>query len=372
MSIRRKANGRYEVRWTEGGKRHGRTFDRKSDAAAFELDARRRRQLGGLLVPDLDVTLAEFCAEWWLLHVVPNLAAQTQLNYAWLRDKHVLPRLGNYRLTEISPRLVNRYRAELLVDGVGPPTVRKALAVLQSMLAMAEQEERIASNPVAKIRKPSQLPARRADPLSPYTVERLRRELGMRDATLVSVLAYAGLRPGEALALRWNRVGERSISVESSIALGKETRTKTGRARTVRLLGPLAQDLSEWREAGSRSGSCELVFPRADGSPWVPDDWKRWRRRIFQPASRRIGLQGARPYDLRSSFVSLLIAEGRTVLDVAMQAGHGAETCLRHYARLFAEQDLDQRASAEDQISSARRRVRGVDPGRGLDADADS
>ncbi len=72
MSVRRKANGRYEVRWTEGGKRHGRTFDRKSDAAAFELVARRRRQLGGLVVRDLDVTLAEFCAEWWVLHVVPN------------------------------------------------------------------------------------------------------------------------------------------------------------------------------------------------------------------------------------------------------------------------------------------------------------
>ncbi len=280
----------------------------------------------------------------------------------------MLPHLGNYRLTEISPRLVNRYRADLLADGVGSPTVRKALAVLQSMLAMAEQEERIGSNPVAKIRKPSQLPSRRVDPLPPYTIERLRRELTMRDATLVSVLAYAGLRPGEALALRWNRVGARSLSVEGSIALGQEKRTKTGRSRAVRLLAPLAQDLAEWREAGSRSGQRELVFPRPDQRPWMPDDWKRWRRRVFQPAARSVGLEGARPYDLRSSFVSLLIAEGRTVLDVALQAGHGAETCLRHYARLFAEQDIDERRSAEETIADARRRVRGVDAGRVGDA----
>ena len=99
----------------------------------------------------------------------------------------------------------------------------------------------------------------------------------------------------------------------------------------------------------------------------MPEDWKRWRRRIFQPASRRIGLEDVRPYDLRASFVSLLVAEGRTVLDVAMQAGHGAETCLRHYARLFAEQDWDQRDSAEEQIEDARRRVRGGGDARGDD-----
>ena len=50
-----------------------------------------------------------------------------------------------------------------------------------------------------------------------------------------------------------------------------------------------------------------------------------------------IGRAKARPYDLRHSFVSLLIAEGRTVIDVAQQAGHSPETCLRYYAHLFAE-----------------------------------
>ena len=118
--------------------------------------------------------------------------------------------------------------------------MRKALAVLQSMLAMAEQEERIVSDPEAKIRKPSQLPTGRSDPLAPYTVERLPRKVGRPDATLVSVLAYAGLRPGEAFASRWNRVGGRSLGIEGSISIGPEKRTKTGRGRTVRLLAPLA------------------------------------------------------------------------------------------------------------------------------------
>jgi integrase len=62
----------------------------------------------------------------------------------------------------------------------------------------------------------------------------------------------------------------------------------------------------------------------------------------------------ARPYDLRHSFVSLLIAEGRTVIDVAGQAGHSPETCLRYYAHLFAEFDPPVRVSAEELIRKAR------------------
>jgi hypothetical protein len=58
-------------------------------------------------------------------------------------------------------------------------------------------------------------------------------------------------------------------------------------------------------------------------------------RRLQQLAAPLLpGQRRARPYDLRHSFVSLLIAEGRTVIDVAGQAGHSPETCLRYYAHL--------------------------------------
>ncbi len=57
--------------------------------------------------------------------------------------------------------------------------------------------------------------------------------------------------------------------------------------------------------------------------------------------------------------MSLLIAEGRTVIDVAGQAGHSPETCLRYYAHLFAEFDPGVRLSAEDEIRKARREAGG-------------
>ena len=80
-----------------------------------------------------------------------------------------------------------------------------------------------------------------------------------------------------------------------------------------------------------------FLFSRRDGGVWQDHDWRNWRKRVFQPAAKAAGLAHARPYDLRGSFASLLIQEGKNVVDVAKQLGHTPETCLRYYARLFDE-----------------------------------
>jgi integrase len=84
------------------------------------------------------------------------------------------------------------------------------------------------------------------------------------------------------------------------------------------------------------------------------DDYRNWRHRRFEPAARRAGLEDSRPYDFRATWVSLMIFEGHTVVEVARQAGHSAQTCLRHYARVFGEYDPERRKSAVEQILEAR------------------
>jgi integrase len=86
--------------------------------------------------------------------------------------------------------------------------------------------------------------------LSPGQVETIRSRVGLRDAILVSTMGYAGLRPGEALGLSLDDVGERTIHVQRAVAHGTIKGTKTNRTRSVRLLPSLARDLREWRRAG--------------------------------------------------------------------------------------------------------------------------
>jgi integrase len=50
----------------------------------------------------------------------------------------------------------------------------------------------------------------------------MRRAARPRDAALLSVLAYSGLRPGEALALQWRDIREQTILVERALSLGEE------------------------------------------------------------------------------------------------------------------------------------------------------
>ena len=68
-------------------------------------------------------------------------------------------------------------------------------------------------------------------------------------------------------------------------------------------------------------------------------------------------MEEARPYDLRHSFVSLLIAEGHNVVEVARQAGHSPKMALDTYAHVFEEFDPTERVDAAGLIRDARRRI---------------
>jgi integrase len=275
------------------------------------------------------------------------------------------------RLNAITPEVVERYRAELEADGVGLPTVHRALVQLQGVLRRAVEWRRIGHNPVKAVQKPKVRRHRQVRPLPPSIVERLRvvaakrRKHGARDAALIALLAYAGLRPQEAQALHWADVRERTLLVEKAAdGQGGVKTTKTGQARTVRLLAPLAADLAEWRGQCADPSEDALLFPSGSGGIWNDGAWQTWHRDAWVPACRAIGLEGARPYDLRHSFVSLLIHEGRSVVDVARQAGHSPTMTLDVYAHVFDEFDIAERVSAEDQIAQARRDVSGLCPPR--------
>jgi integrase len=149
------------------------------------------------------------------------------------------------------------------------------------------------------------------------------------------------------------------LLIEKAVALGHVSFTKTRQLRTVRLLRPLTTDLAEWRMACGRPDSRALVFPARDGGPWGPDDYRNWRRRVFAPAIRAVGIEGARPYDLRHSFCSLLLAEGQNPIEVAAQLGHSPTMTLNTYGHLI-EKLRGQPAQAAEAIIRAAREKQAV------------
>jgi integrase len=315
------------------------------------------------------VTLAQFRADWWDLYAVPNLSPKTLELYDYLWRSLLKRDLGERPLQAITTVEIERWKLELMQRRVGPETIRRTLTMLQGVFARAVEWGYLETNPVGRVRKPRSARRRLVRPLAPLTVEEIRKQMGTgsANAALVSVLAYAGLRPGEALALTWGSVGERLLLVEQSASMGQLGETKTGAMRTVRLLAPLKDDLAQLRATRGEPSAGQLVFPNRVGAVWTDHGWRNWRRRLFAPAAARAGAEGARPYDLRHSFVSLLIAEGRNVIDVARQAGHSPTMTLQTYGHVFDEFDGSDRQTAEDRIIAARHHAAIPELGLGRD-----
>ena len=281
--------------------------------------------------------------------------------YGRVWEKHLRPRIGALPLRQLTTPTLTRLRAELSRDGVGDATVLKAFTMLQSVLSHAIVEGHLDHNPARAVRKPRQRRERKIDPLPPEIIERIRADFIDRgdraSALVVCLIGYAGLRTlSEIGDLELRDVGTKAMRVNAR---------KTSRLRTVDILEPLQADLRAWIETLGTVPPTFPVIPRTDGRHLVETDWRNWRRRIFRPAARRAGLETSRPYDLRHSFVSLLIWEGRSVAEVAEQAGHSVETCSRDYVHVFKEYDAAGRVTAAEQILRARagvaaeRRARG-------------
>jgi integrase len=166
-----------------------------------------------------------------------------------------------------------------------------------------------------------------------------------RDATLIRLLAYAGLRWGEMAALRvqdFDMLRRRvnvSRSVTESGGLVWST-PKTHERRSVPFPASLADGLAALMVGKDRDA---LVFTDQRGGVLRNSNW---RARVFAPAVAKCqnaddSFPTITPHDLRHTAASLAISAGANVKAVQRMLGHAkASMTLDVYADLF-DTDLD-------------------------------
>jgi integrase len=341
-SVRRFPSGRYQARYLDPETHRftpaPQTFATKG--AADRWLNRKRAELDAGTAID-EKAGSEPLSHWWpgYWRSLQSRKPTTRVNYSTAWRLRIEPRFGTLPVRRVKPSHIDDWIADMNQDGVSPTKVIEAVGVLRRVLDRAVRDKAIAQNPCTM--RSGTLPKRlqtERPVLTPAEVEALACAMTHeRDHVLVRLLAYGGLRVGEALALRWSDVdlprGMLTVrqSVEDSTGPLTIGPTKTYATRTITLPTALVADLARLETDG-------LVFANRAGGYLR---YGNWRRDCWNPAVKRSGVK-ARPHDLRATCASLLIDAGASVKDVQHHLGHQDElTTLRLYARVRPERSAD-------------------------------
>lgn len=337
-------NGSTSTRWRaryrdRRGVEVERSFGRRVDAQRWIDAATASIVRGDYVDPRAGmITVGEWAGKW--LDAQAHLKPATRSGYAGVLRRYVLPAWADRPLVDVQHAEVAGWVSSLGSRGLAASTVRHAHRVLSQVLGMAVRDGRLARNVADGVPLPR---ARRAQPrfLTHAEVEQLAAECPAPFDLFVRVLAYTGLRFGEATALRAARVDlmRRRVQVVEAVAEVDGVLVygtpKTHQERSVPLPRFLIDPLAELL-AGRRGD--ELVFTTAVGAPLRNTNF---RHRVFDPAVRRAGLDHVTPHDLRDTAASLAVSAGANVKAVQRMLGHAsAAMTLDVYADLFSD-DLD-------------------------------
>jgi integrase len=237
------------------------------------------------------------------------------------------------------------------VAGYSNSTIHAARTVAGMVLGSALDARIIAANPLAGIRLPT-ASSRTRNALSADQVEAFAAIVNPWWRPFVLVLAYCGLRPGEAIALRRRHLDDLGrLRIEGGLVEHRgrllERDTKTHRSRIVEVPLSVLEVLRDHLSALKEDGPDALIFTTPSGDPIRLSNW---RHRVWQPAADELGLPDwATPYVLRHTAASLMAQRGVPVSAAAASLGHDPAIFLRTYAHLYPG-DLRTVADAMDGV----------------------
>ena len=219
-AIERRETASGDVRWTcrvfvsrdpETGKRKflTRTFDREKDAKAWARGIEGNKDKGILTTPSKD-TLAKYLRRWLNDVMKGRIRARTWIDYSGVLERYIerppddCPPIGAARLDRLTPERIQSLYGWLQAErGLSPRTIRSLHAVLRQGLDYATRTGAIGRNPADLVVLPRQ-ERREVVAMSPEEAGRfLEAARSDRYYALWCILLSGGLRPGEALALRW-------------------------------------------------------------------------------------------------------------------------------------------------------------------------
>jgi integrase len=336
-----------------------RGFRTKRDADRFAAEVEVAKLKGEYVAPSsARVTVGELGQAWLDRqkgHLKPSGYAVMETTWRLRVDR----RWGHVAIGDIRPTAVQHWLAELAqgsdeTKAVGPAVVKRAHHILRRILADAVRDNLIAKNPAAGLKLPRTSRKRRVY-LTHQQVAALADAAGEHRA-MVLLLAYTGLRWGEAVGLRvrdLDLLRKRLAVAENAVQSGQKIHVDTPKAhkqRTVPLPSFLVPHLARQCEGRGRD---EMLFGEDGQHLRRPHPVSGW----FAKSVAAAGLPHTTPHDLRHTAASLAVSAGGNVKAIQRMLGHAsAAMTLDVYADLF-DDDLEAVAAALDKARNEAKKV---------------
>ncbi len=318
-------------------------------------------------LPTGKVTLNVWFDYYLREYVAPDRRARTVDDYRRQVRVHIGPALGTMFLTDVQPHhireFMNRKDKELSRSSIG-----KLHQILSGAFKEAWRNNLITDNPVAKTPRLSPKAQRPVHALSTDRVQQVIADAeaeGDRWHVLYRLLAFTGLRIGEALALEWQHidtVGKRVLVRQTTtmagggITLGPP-KSEKGR-RDIPIDDALVAALLRHREAqdamreqmGAGYTDRGLLFPKVR----VGQAGELLANRQVERALRTYGTH---PHALRHFFGTQMFEAGASLLRVSRLMGHANVGIT---AAIYVHPDAAGDRAAIDLLTA---RMAGVDSG---------
>ncbi len=354
-SIRKRADGRWEGRYTAGY--HPETGKRIIKNVLGKTQAECKAKLSAALesVKGIDVsradeyTVATWLRSWYDIYAKPNIRVATADRYHLMVEQYTIPRIGNIKLTKLTAHDLQKLYKELMENGridrksghgnpgLSSTTVRSLHLMLHSAFERAVKERLIPRNPTEDCIAPK-IQKFEMQILQPKHIKEYLNAANARGLLPMFYLELvSGLRKGELTALLWSDldIQNRTISVSKQASWDTEhqlilSRPKTG--NSIREVS-IPQDAVELlKQEHAKHPDNPWMFPSGrTGEMYHPDSVVTLHKRILKDA----GLEHIRFHDLRHTFATLALQNGVDVKTVSSMLGHyDAGFTLRTYTHV--------------------------------------
>ncbi len=337
---------RYRVRWRVDGRPVERWATTVAAARALKTQVENDALTGVTLDPRAGVrVLNEYFGDWITTRLVKGraLSPSTRIGYERLWRRTIEPSIGRHQLRALRPETVRSWHSEVTIR-TGSDQAGKAYRLLRAVLATAEADEFIRSNP-CRIRGGGQEHHQERPMVATTLVLDLAEAIDSRYRAFVLVAGFAGLRTGESLGLRRSDVD----LLHSEIRVTGNAQELVGRGRTV---------LAPKSEAGRRVVAIPLIVADAleahlsmygapDAGAWVftgPTGTPLRRATLSKAWRAAVAATGApsglRPHDLRHHAATLTARmPGVTTKELMARIGHASSRAALVYQHATAERD---------------------------------